>query len=160
MGGNPSKEEKKKIDPRDQRGARKNIKTEYVLQVTCLDCAYRGKGCDIARDVNASLQNRRAYRDPDNAGGAQGWTLAIDFCSYGSMREKSWRAQEAVKRACGGADLTYRDEGMGSTYGGRGVRPGFFGRGGDKVASTSRPFQVDALLDALRAIGVGFRTSV
>jgi len=158
MGGNSSKETK--LDPREHRRAPKNIKAEYILHVTCLDCARRHQPCSITRDLNPSLQDRRAYRNPANAGGAQEWTIAIDFCSYSAMREMSPRAEEAVKRACGGADRTYRDEGMGSTYGGGGVRPGLFGRGGDKVAPASGPFQVDALLGALRAIGVEFRSSI
>jgi hypothetical protein len=162
MGNSSSKqekEEKKKLDPRDHRRAPKNIKAEYILRVTCLECAERHEPCSITRDMNPSLQDRRAYRDPANAGGAQEWTLAIDFCSWAAYADKSRRAQEAVKRACGGADLTYRDEGMGSTYGGRGVKPGLFGRGGDKVAA-SGPFHVDTLLRALREIGVKYTTSV
>lgn len=158
MGGNASKHTK--LDPREHRRAPRNIKTEYILHVTCLDCTQRRQQCPITRDMNPSLQDRRAYQDPANGGGAQDWTLAIDFCSFATMRDKSRHAQDAVKGACGGADLTYRDEGMGSTYGGGGVRPGLFGRGGDRAAPASGPFQVDALLRALKGIGVRYQSSI
>lgn len=49
---------------------------------------------------------------------------------------------------------------MGSTYGGGGVTPGLFGRGGDKIARAPGPFEVDELLDALEEVGVEFTSSV
>ncbi|KAH6617595.1 hypothetical protein F5144DRAFT_624254 [Chaetomium tenue] len=142
--------------------APRKIKAEYLLQVTCLHCEKGCGGCPITPNLNGNvLQGRRkAYRDPANAGGAQPWTLAVDFCSFGSRFSKSKKAETAITRVCKGIDRAYEDRGIGSTYGGGGAKPGMFGRGGDKIAPSTGPFHVDALLDALDEVGVEYESSV
>jgi hypothetical protein len=76
MGAGSSKEEEDsysgKIDPRDQRRAPTNIKTEYILKVRCLECERRRnpRPCPILLDLNGNLlgERRHAYRDPANTG--------------------------------------------------------------------------------------------
>lgn len=145
-----------------KRIASHKIKAEYLLQVTCLHCEKGCGGCPITPNLNGNvLQGRRkAYRNPANVGGAQPWTLAVDFCSNDSrFSSKSKDAETAITRVCKGIDRTYEDSGMGSTYGGRGANPGMFGRRGDKIPSTG-PFQVDALLDALEEVGIKYESTV
>ncbi|KAH6842246.1 hypothetical protein B0I37DRAFT_194470 [Chaetomium sp. MPI-CAGE-AT-0009] len=168
-----------KIDPRDQRHqqyqqpqqysqqvqpktAPRKILAEYYLDVTCSYCKQQ-QDCKFIPDLSANVLTRRnAYRDPSNAGGERPWTLSIDCCSDFVEQRKCGDAADVLKRFCGGQDRAYADVGPGSTHVANGSHR-FFGRekaAAEEEAALEEPFEVDALLQALRVKGVKFTSSV